>query len=134
MNLVHRFRIFLLLTLTLVLFCNIATAEVKRSIGIMPVENLRNNKRYNWIGFAFEYLLSNKLSNISSFYVPDQKIIQRAFREGGYSTEKIDGQIVYHIGKATGINVGFIITYSTDGKSIYVNVNFINSFTFSSIF
>lgn len=100
----------------------------------MPVENLRNNKRYNWIGFAFEYLLSNKLSNISSFYVPDQKIIQRAFREGGYSTEKIDGQIVYHIGKATGINVGFIITYSTDGKSIDVNVNFINSFTGASIF
>jgi tetratricopeptide (TPR) repeat protein len=109
-------------------------AQQKRSIGILPFDNLSNQKKYDWIGFGIEYLLFNKLSNISALYVPDQAITRKALAEIGYNSKPITGEMVYHIGKSTGINLGITGNYLTNGKAIEVNLSFINAFNGATIF
>jgi len=116
------------------LFFNFSSAQDKRGIGLFPFENLSNDQKYDWINFGFDYLLSNKLSNIAAYYVPEKNIIQKALVTAGYGKQKVDGEMVYHVGKATGISIGITGTYYTDGKSLRVNVSFINAFNGASIF
>jgi len=88
------------------LFFNFSSAQDKRGIGLFPFENLSNDQKYDWINFGFDYLLSNKLSNIAAYYVPEKNIIQKALVTAGYGKQKVDGEMVYHVGKATGISIG----------------------------
>jgi tetratricopeptide (TPR) repeat protein len=122
------------LVLVLLLTFNISFAQDKRGIGLFPFENLSKEKKYEWISFGFDYLLSNKLSNIAAYYVPEKKIIDKALADAGYGQRKIDGEMVYHVGKAAGINIGITGNYYTNGKALTVNVNFINAFNGASIF
>jgi len=124
----------LIIALGIFLFFNSVFAVEKRSVGILPFDNLKNDKQYDWISFGFQYLLSNKLAHLSAFYVPDHLVIKKALIEAGYPQRNIDGEMVYHVGKSAGINVGIIGNYSTNGNTININVNFINSFNGSSIF
>lgn len=126
-------RYFLFFLILIFLFCNVSKAE-KRNVGILPFENLTKKDQHDWISFGLEYLLSNKLSNISAFYVPEQDIIKAALKEGGNNSNKITGDVVYRVGKATGINIGIIGNYATNGKKIDLNINFINAFNGASIF
>ncbi len=109
-------------------------AQDKRGIGIFPFDNLSKQEKYDWISFGINYLLSNKLSNIASYYVPEQNIILKAMRDAGYPKEKVNGEMVYHVGKSSGINIGIIGTYHTNGSTIEVTVNFMNAFNGASIF
>ena len=127
-------RKWLLITIGVFLLSNSAFAVEKRSVGILPFENLKNDKKHDWISFGFQYLLSNKLAHLSAYYVPDHNVIKKALIEAGWGQRKIDGQMVYHVGKSAGINVGITGNYSTNGNTINVNVNFINSFNGASIF
>ena len=92
---------------------NISSAQDKRGIGLFPFENLSKENKYEWISFGFDYLLSNKLSNISSYYVPEKNVINKALANAGYGEKKINGEMVYHVGKSAGINIGISGTYYT---------------------
>ncbi len=107
-------------------------ANGKRNVGIMPFENLGNSK-YDWVGFGFEYLLDNKLSNISALYVPDKSIILKSLRKNGFGQKKIDGEMVYRVGKETGINIAITGAYEVNGKNIEVFISYINCFTGATI-
>ena len=115
-----------------ILFSNVL-ANGKRSIGILPFENVNGKAKYDWVGFGFEYILSNKLSNIAAFYVPEQQIIKRALRENNYGEKKINGEMIYRIGKETGISIAVTGAYSTNGKVIELHLSMINSFTGATI-
>jgi tetratricopeptide (TPR) repeat protein len=108
-------------------------ANGKRNVGVLPFENLQGNSKYDWIGFGFEYLLNNKLANISDFYVPEPQIIKRALAEAGYPGHKLDGELVYHVGRSTRIEIAITGGYRTDGKNIELFVSFINSFSGATI-
>ena len=125
---------FICLTLTVLFSFNIVSAQDKRGIAIIPFENLSKQGKYDWISFGLEYLLSNKLSNIAAYYVPEQKIVRKALNTSGFGTRKVDGEMVYHVGKAVGINIGITGNYYTNGNTLNVNVNFINAFNGASIF
>lgn len=114
-------------------FSNAAVAVEKRSIGILPFENLKNEQRYEWINFGLQYLLSNKLANVSAFYVPDQSIIKKVLAESAFSSGKINGDLVYRIGRETGINIGITGSYATNGQNLIINLNVVNSFNGASI-
>jgi len=131
LHLIHRL---LAAVLCLLILITAAHAQEKRNIGILPFENLTKQKIFDWIGFGFEYLLFNKLSNISALYVPDQSIIKKSLTESGYGSKPITGEMVYHVGKAAGINLGITGNYITNGKSIEVNLSFINAFNGATIF
>ena len=125
---------FICLILIVLFSLNILSAQDKRGIAIIPFENLGKQQKYDWISFGLEHLLSNKLSNVASYYVPEQKIIRKALNEAGYNARKVDGEMVYHVGKAVGINIGITGNYHTNGNTLNVNVNFINAFNGASIF
>ncbi|TFH00262.1 MAG: tetratricopeptide repeat protein [Calditrichales bacterium] len=127
----HKLIHILLIFLT---FSNIAFAQDKRGVGIFPLENFGNDQKFEWISFGISYLLSNKLSNISAYYVPEQRVIEKAIREAGYPGKKINGEMVYHVGKSSGINLGIVGNYNTNGRTIEVNIDFINAFNGASIF
>jgi tetratricopeptide (TPR) repeat protein len=122
------------LVLVLLLSAHSSSAQEKRGIGLFPFENLSNEKKYDWISFGFGYLLSNKLSNVASYYVPEKKIISKALADAGYGARKIDGEMVYHVGKSAGINIGISGNYYTNGNNLTVNVNFVNAFNGATIF
>jgi tetratricopeptide (TPR) repeat protein len=122
------------LVLILLLTVNISTAQDKRGIGLFPFENLSKEKKYEWISFGLDYLLSNKLSNIAAYYVPEKNIIDKALADAGYGSRKIDGEMVYHVGKSAGINIGISGNYYTNGKNLTVNVSFVNAFNGATIF
>ena len=90
----------------------------KTSIGILPIENQTKKTRYDWIGFGIEYILYNKLSNISAFYVPEKQLIKEALDKSGYKNKELDGRLIYHIGKEALINIAIVGSYQTDGKDI----------------
>jgi tetratricopeptide (TPR) repeat protein len=127
-------RKWLLIAFGIILLSNSANAVEKRGIGILPFDNLKNDREYDWISFGFQYLLSNKLAHLSAYYVPDHNVIKKALVEAGWGQQKINGEMVYHIGKSTGINVGITGNFSTNGNTITVNIDFINSFNGASIF
>jgi tetratricopeptide (TPR) repeat protein len=122
------------LVLVLLLINNNSSAQDKRGIGLFPFENLSKDKKYEWISFGLDYLLSNKLSNIAAYYVPEKKIINKALADAGFGQRKIDGEMVYHVGKSAGINIGISGNYYTNGKNLNVNVNFVNAFNGATIF
>ena len=124
----------ILIAFVLLLFSNSLFAAEKRSVGILPFENLKNDKKYDWISFGFQYLLSNKLAHLSAYYVPDHNVIKKALIEAGWNQDRIDGEMVYHVGKSAGINVGITGNYSTNGNMITVNIDFVNAFNGASIF
>jgi len=113
------------LVLVLLFSFNVSSAQDKRGIGLFPFENLSKEKKYDWITFGLDYLLSNKLSNIASYYVPEKKVINKALSSAGYGKRMIDGEMVYHVGKSAGINIGISGSYYTNGKQLNVNVSFI---------
>jgi tetratricopeptide (TPR) repeat protein len=122
------------LVLILLFSFNISSAQDKRGIGLFPFENLSKEKKYEWISFGFDYLLSNKLSNIAAYYVPEKNVINKALANAGYGKRKIDGEMVYHVGKSAGINIGISGTYYTNGTTLTVNVSFVNAFNGATIF
>jgi tetratricopeptide (TPR) repeat protein len=123
------------LVLVLLFSLNISSAQDKRGIGLFPFENLSKEKKYEWISFGLDYLLSNKLSNIGAYYVPEKKIITKALVDAGNGNKsKIDGEMVYHVGKSAGINIGITGTYYTNGNTLTVNVSFVNAFNGATIF
>jgi len=122
------------LVLVLLLVINNSSAQDKRGIGLFPFENLSKDEKYEWISFGFDYLLSNKLSNVAAYYVPEKKIIIKALADAGFGQRKIDGEMVYHVGKAAGVNIGISGNYYTNGNNLNVNVNFVNAFNGATIF
>ncbi len=124
---------FLSLLLALLILSNTGMAVEKRNVGILPFENLKNDQKYEWINFGLQYLLSNKLANVAAYYVPDQSVIKKALAESGYASGKINGEMVYHVGRAAGINIGITGSYSTNGQNLIINFNIVNSFNGASI-
>jgi len=108
-------------------------AVEKRNVGILPFENLKKEQKYEWINFGLQYLLSNKLANVAAFYVPDQSIIKKALADNGYNSGKINGDLVYRVGRETGINIGITGSYSTNGQNLIINLDVINCFNGASI-
>lgn len=108
-------------------------AVEKRNVGILPFDNLKNDQKYEWINFGLQYLLSNKLANVSAFYVPDQSIIKKSLADNGYKSGQINGDLVYRVGRETGINIGITGSYSTNGQNLIINLNVVNSFNGASI-
>jgi tetratricopeptide (TPR) repeat protein len=120
---------FLLLTFAaIILSAPPVSAQQKYSVGIFPFVN-EGTARYEWLSFGFEYLLSNKLSNISTLYVPDASIIKKSMQRENYSGGPVSGEMVYHVGKETGVSLAILAEYETNGNQIRVNLRFINAFT-----
>jgi len=127
----HSLRKYLIIIIVIISF-NSLFAQAKRSIGILPFENNSKNK-YDWVGFGIEYLLSTKLANISSYYVPGKKTILDALKKREALGAKKTSEVIYQVGRETGINVAIVGEYKCDGTSLVFDVQFVNAFSGSVI-
>jgi len=103
------------------------TTTEKIKIGIMPFEN--RSSGYDWIGFGLEYMLAEKLSKISSLYVPQKNIILKALKKRGLENSRIDGDVIYKVGRETNIDLAIAGIYKTNGEYIQLTIRFINAFS-----
>ena len=58
--------------LIFILSATILFGQDRRKVGLIPVVN-ESSKKYDWVSYGLEYLLYNKLSVISGFFVLDKK-------------------------------------------------------------
>ncbi len=107
-------------------------AQDKRRIGLVPFEN-KGNSKYDWVSYGLEYLLLNKFSVISVFYIPEKDIFKKALQESGYGTRPLDERMIYHIGKNAEVEVTISGSYVVNGNTLSVQVDFSNTFNGSKI-
>lgn len=107
-------------------------AQDKRRIGLIPLEN-KGSSKYDWISYGLEYLLLNKFSVISVFYVPENEIFRKALQESGYGTRPLDERMIYHIGKNAEVEVTISGNYAVNRNTLSVQVIFSNTFNGSKI-
>ncbi|HGY55896.1 MAG TPA: tetratricopeptide repeat protein [Caldithrix abyssi] len=104
----------------------------KRRIGLIPLEN-KGNSKYDWVSYGLEYLLVNKFSVLSIFYIPENSIFKKALKESGYGSRPLDERMVYHIGKNAEVEVIISGSYQVSGNTLNVTVHFSNTFNGATI-
>ena len=80
-----------------IIFTSLSFAQDKRSIAIIPLRNDAGGGE-DWIAGGVEYILVNKLSVLSGFYIVDHQIIEKGLKEisaplSGPVNEKVSGQL-----------------------------------------
>ncbi len=108
-------------------------AQDKRKVALAPFEN-KGPARIDWISGAIEYLLSNKLSVASGFYVIDRKTMQRAFSEIGFTKGVTSDRVSIQLGRITGAEVAISGTYTDSASLIKLNVYYYNTNNGNRIF
>ncbi|RMH62585.1 MAG: tetratricopeptide repeat protein [Calditrichaeota bacterium] len=117
---IRKFFIFILI------FITILSAQDKRKVALVPFEN-KGPASLNWISGGIEYLLSNKLSVASGFYVIDRRTMKRAFSEIGFNKGVTSDRIAIQIGRITGAEVAVSGTYTDSASQIKLSVYYYNT-------
>ncbi len=120
-------KIKIIAVLTLLSF-SISFAEAKQNIGIIPFQNKISDSRQDWISYGFEYLLQNKLSIISGFYVQSTNQFQTALGSTGFGSETIDERFIYRLGKNAKVDLVINGTYEISGSNMNLTVTYYSAF------
>jgi tetratricopeptide (TPR) repeat protein len=96
-------------------------AQDKRKLGIMPFKN-ESGSKYDWVSYGLDYLLENKLSVLSGFFVTEKQVFKKALSESGFYSKAVDEKMIYHIGKATGDEAIIYGKYKINGQNIDLEV------------
>ena len=114
------------ITLLFITLLSILTAQDKRKVALVPFEN-KGPAALDWISGGIEYLLSNKLSVASGFYVIDRRTMQRAFSEIGFHKGITSDRTAIQIGRITGAEVAVSGTYTDSASQIKLSVYYYNT-------
>ncbi len=119
----------------IIFFFIVATlfAQDKRKVGLIPFVN-ESGSKYDWISYGFEYYLYNKLEVLSGFYVPDKKTFHQVLKEVGSGKNALDERQIYHIGRASGVEVLVSGKYKVQSGKIIINISYNNAINGSSLF
>jgi tetratricopeptide (TPR) repeat protein len=90
-------------------------------VGIVPFENNSESSDHDWLGFGFEYLLSNKFSHIPSYKLADRDAVLKFINSDSASVQ-VNGYewtIDYTIGGS----------YASDNSHMEVDLTYLKPFT-----
>jgi tetratricopeptide (TPR) repeat protein/TolB-like protein len=90
-------------------------------VGIVPFQNISEDSDYDWLRFGFEYLLSNKFSQIPSYKLVDRNAVIK-FMTSDSASVQVNGTewtLDYTIGGS----------YAADNTNMEVDLTYIKSFT-----
>jgi len=90
-------------------------------VGIVPFKNKSEDSDYDWLGFGFEYLLSNKFSHIPSYKLADRNAVIKFVNS--------DSASVHINGTEWTLNYTIGGSYAADNTKMEVNLTYIKSFT-----
>ncbi len=116
-----RHSFFLLLT-----FLTLSFAQDKRRVAIIPVSN-NGNVSNDWISGGLEYLLNNKLSVLSGFYVIDKSSIKIALKEVQLSNGTLNDRSSSQIGRITNAQVTVSGTYVDSASQLNFKILYHNT-------
>lgn len=117
----------------LLLSISFCFAVDKRKIGLVPFENKTGKPGYEWVSYGLDYLLSNKLSVMSGFFVSEKAQFSKALREANFGQRPVDERMIYHIGKYSGVEVVLWGAYEVNGQNIKLEVVYSNAFNGTTI-
>jgi tetratricopeptide (TPR) repeat protein len=89
-------------------------------IGIIPFANKLGNSDYDWVGFGFEYLLSNKFSNIPYYKLADRNAVLKFI--------KSDSASVHVNGEEWTLNYSIGGSYKVEGGNLEVDLTYVKPF------
>ncbi len=111
----------------ILLIVAVAMPQDRRRVGLIPFQNEGNQSRYDWVSYGFEYLLHNKLSVISSFFIPDKSTFDEVLQRADFGSEPLDQRMIYHIGKYANVEVTISGNYTVKGNILNLKVTYSNA-------
>ncbi len=118
-----KFRITFFLLLT---FLTLTFAQDKRKVALVPLSNKGNNS-IDWISGGVEYLLYNKLSVLSGFYVIDKNSIKSVLNEISYRKGALNSRTASQIGRLVNAQVTVSGTYVDSASQINFEILYHNT-------
>jgi len=118
-----KFRITFFLLFT---FLSISFAQDKRKVAIIPVSN-NGTPSTDWISGGLEYVLNNKLSVLSGFYVIDKNSIKNALREINHTKGALNDRSSSQIGRLTNAQVTISGTYLDSASQLNFEILYHNT-------
>lgn len=104
----------------------ISFAQDKRKVAIIPVSN-NGNTSTDWISGGLEYLLNNKLSVLSGFYVINKNSINDALKEIKHNKGGLSSRSSSQIGRITSAQVTISGTYIDSASQINFEILYHNT-------
>ncbi|MBD3226192.1 MAG: tetratricopeptide repeat protein [Caldithrix sp.] len=116
------------------LMASVLLAQDKRKIGIIPFTNKTGNSSSEWVSYGLEYLLHNKLSVISTFFVPDKKVFHEALQKANFGRKPMTERMISNIGRYSGVEVTVSGNYKVENGTLILNVVYSNAYKGETIF
>jgi tetratricopeptide (TPR) repeat protein/TolB-like protein len=89
-------------------------------VGIIPFENNSGTSKYDWVGFGFEYLLSNKFSHIPHYKLAESSAVLKFINS--------DSASVHVNGEEWSLNYSIGGKYKIDDKNMEIDLTYIKPF------
>ena len=124
-----KFKIVIILVFTI----SLLYGQDRRKVGLIPTIN-ESGKKYDWVSYGLEYLLYNKLSVLSGFYVIDKQKFRTALEASGFNHKTIpDSRLIYRMGKDMGAQVAVSGRYKIAANTLSLEITFSNGFNGTEI-
>jgi tetratricopeptide (TPR) repeat protein len=117
------FKVVLFLLLTIFSF---STAQAKRAVALVPLKNDASSS-LEWVSGGVEYLLVNKLSVLSGFFVVDRTIVEKAIREIKIAEGALNSKSSGQLGRATNAEVTISGSYQESGSNLDFEILYHNT-------
>ena len=124
-----KLKLFIILVLTI----SVLYGQDRRKVGLIPTVN-ESGPKYDWVSYGLEYLLYNKLSVLSGFFVVDKERFRSALETSGFNYKSLpDSRLIYRMGKDTGIQIAISGRYKIAANTISLELTFSNAFNGTEI-
>ncbi|MCB9057068.1 MAG: tetratricopeptide repeat protein [Calditrichae bacterium] len=121
------------LLVILLIFTTSVFSQAKRKVAVIPLKN-NGNASLDWIDGGLEYVLTNKLSVLSGFFVIDNISIDRAMKEVSITAGPLNDKTSGQIGRLTGAEVTISGNYSGSESQINFEIFYHNTTNGSLIY
>ena len=127
------FRMKLKLFIIFVLTISMLYGQDRRKVGLIPTIN-ESGPKYDWVSYGLEYLLYNKLSVLSGFYVVDKEKFRSTLEASGFNYKTVpDSRLIYRMGKDAGIQIAVSGRYKVAANTLSLELTFSNAFNGTEI-
>ena len=121
------------LLIILILTVSLLYGQDRRKVGLIPTIN-ESGPKFDWISYGLEYLLFNKLSVLSGFYVIDRQKFREELEAAGFDYKTIpDTRLIYRMGKDAGIQIAVSGRYKVAANTLSLEITFSNAFNGTEI-
>ena len=103
-----------------------ALAQDKRKVALLPLQN-RGAATDEWLTGGINYLLNNKLSVVSGFFLIEKPVLENAFKEIKYKRGPLNDRMAIQIGRITGADVTVSGTFIDSASQLNFVIYFHNT-------